>query len=105
MSLTLTPEANPGNVGSRRGSAELHHCYHGSQRAAETRSRAKASDLDRDAEALWLDPKIQEPEKLLPLLRQYPPDEMEFYPVSREVNSPAVDKASNIEPVSQDGLA
>ena len=55
--------------------------------------------LTRDAEAAWLDPKTQEPEKLLLLLRQYPPDEMEFYPVSREVNSPAVDKASNIEPV------
>jgi hypothetical protein len=26
---------------------------------------------------------------------------MEFYPVSREVNSPAVDKASNIEPVKE----
>jgi len=24
---------------------------------------------------------------------------MEFYPVSREVNSPAVDKPSNIEPI------
>jgi len=48
-----------------------------------------------------LDPKTQEPEKLLPLLKQYPPEEMEFYPVSREVNSPAVDKASNIEPIKE----
>ncbi len=55
--------------------------------------------LTRDAEAAWLDPKTQEPEKLLPRLKQYPPEEMEFYPVSREVNSPAVDKASNIEPI------
>jgi len=53
----------------------------------------------RYAEAAWLDPKTQEPEKLLPLLRQYPADEMEFYPVSREVNSPAVDKPSNIVPM------
>jgi hypothetical protein len=44
-----------------------------------------------------LDPKTQAPEKLLPVLKQYPPDQMEFCPVSREVNSPAVDKASNIE--------
>ena len=57
--------------------------------------------LTRDAEALWLDPKTQEPEKLLPLLKQYPADEMEFYRVSREVNSPAVDKASNIEPIKE----
>jgi putative SOS response-associated peptidase YedK len=57
--------------------------------------------LTRDAEVAWLDPKTQEPEKLLPLLRQYPPDEMEFYTVSRDVNSPAVDKASNIEPIKE----
>jgi putative SOS response-associated peptidase YedK len=55
--------------------------------------------LTREAEAMWLDPKIQEPERLLALLKQYPPDQMEFYPVSREVNSPAIDKPSNIEPV------
>lgn len=53
--------------------------------------------LTPDAEAVWLDPKAQDTEKLLPLLKEYPPDQMEFYPVSREVNSPAVDKASNIE--------
>lgn len=51
------------------------------------------------AESIWLDPQVQEPEKLLPLLRQYPSDQMEFYPVSREVNSPVVDKPSNIEPL------
>ena len=48
-----------------------------------------------------MDPKTQEPEKLLPLLKQYPPEEMEFYPVSREVNSPAVDKPSNIQPIKE----
>jgi putative SOS response-associated peptidase YedK len=55
--------------------------------------------LTPDAEAAWLNPDIQDPEKLLPLLKQYPPEEMEFYAVSRDVNSPAVDKASNIERV------
>jgi putative SOS response-associated peptidase YedK len=55
--------------------------------------------LTRDAEAVWLDPKIQEPETLLPLLKQYPADQMEFYPVSRDVNSSAVDKPSNVEPI------
>lgn len=55
--------------------------------------------LPKEAEDVWLDPKINEPEKLLPLLKQYPSDEMEYYPVSREVNSPAVDKPSNIEPI------
>ena len=55
--------------------------------------------LTRDAEAAWLNPDTQDPDKLLPLLRQYPPGQMEFYPVSRDVNSPAIDKASNIDPV------
>jgi len=38
-------------------------------------------------------------EKLLSLLQYFPSDEIEFYPVSREVNSPAVDRPSNIEPL------
>jgi len=36
-------------------------------------------------------------EKLLSLLQYFPSDEIEFYPVSREVNSPAVDRPSSIE--------
>jgi putative SOS response-associated peptidase YedK len=55
--------------------------------------------LAKEAESTWLDPKIQEPEKLLPLLKPYPTDKMEFYPVSRLVNSPSVDDDSLIEPV------
>ncbi len=54
--------------------------------------------LTREAEAGWLDPKIQEPEKLLPLLMPYPPEQMEFYPVSRQMNSPSIDEPGNIEP-------
>lgn len=57
--------------------------------------------LMREAEAKWLDPKIHEPVELLPLLKQYPSDELEFYPVSRDVNSPAVDKPSNIELIKE----
>jgi putative SOS response-associated peptidase YedK len=59
--------------------------------------------LTRDAEAAWLDQKTQDPEKLLPLLKQYPPEEMEFYPVSRAVNSPATDAPNLIEPIVGDG--
>jgi putative SOS response-associated peptidase YedK len=55
--------------------------------------------LTREAETVWLDPSVQGPENLLPLLKQYPADEMEFYPVSREVNSPAVDKPGIIKPI------
>jgi putative SOS response-associated peptidase YedK len=59
--------------------------------------------LTRDAEAAWLDPKTQDTAALLALLKQYPAEEMEFYPVSRDVNSPAIDKASNIEPIKTGG--
>ena len=44
--------------------------------------------LSREAEAIWLDPTIQEPAKLLRLLKPYPAEEIEVYPVSRLVNSP-----------------
>ena len=37
---------------------------------------------------LWLDPDVQDPPLLEPLLRPYPSDEMEVYPVSRLVNDP-----------------
>lgn len=57
--------------------------------------------LTRDAEAAWLDPKTEDPAKLLPLLKQCPAEEMEWYAVSRDVNSPGVDKASNIEPLKE----
>jgi putative SOS response-associated peptidase YedK len=53
--------------------------------------------LTRETEAQWLDPQNDKPEQLLPLLKQYPSDEMGYYPVSRQVNSPMVDKPSNIE--------
>lgn len=39
--------------------------------------------------ALWLDPAVTETGPLLPLLRPFPADEMEAYPVSPLVNSPA----------------
>ncbi len=47
---------------------------------------------------LWLDPAIQEVERLQPLLRAYPPEGMEAYPVSRMVNNPANDDLMCIEP-------
>lgn len=36
----------------------------------------------------WLDPAIQEPEFLLPLLQPYPAEQMTLWPVSTEVNRP-----------------
>ena len=40
---------------------------------------------------LWLDVRIREVDRLLPLLTPYPPDEMTAYPVSPLVNSPTND--------------
>jgi putative SOS response-associated peptidase YedK len=51
---------------------------------------------------LWLDREVQRPEALRPLLRPYPGEEMEFYPVSPIVNSPANDGPRCVEPISGD---
>ena len=53
--------------------------------------------LTREAEAVWLDPAIQDPERLLPLLKPYSSEGMEVYPVSTKVNSPANDGPECIE--------
>jgi putative SOS response-associated peptidase YedK len=48
--------------------------------------------------ALWLDSNIQEIERLQPLLRPYPAEEMTAYPVSTRVNNPANDTPECIAP-------
>jgi putative SOS response-associated peptidase YedK len=50
---------------------------------------------------LWLDPSIQEVERLQPLLRPFPAEEMTAYPVSTLVNNPRNDAPSCIEPLGQ----
>ena len=54
--------------------------------------------LRREDESAWLDGSISEPKKLLALLEPYPANQMEAYPVSKAVNTPAVDNKSLIEP-------
>jgi putative SOS response-associated peptidase YedK len=54
--------------------------------------------LDRNAEALWLDPAARIPD-LVQLLGPYPEDEMEAYAVSKAVNSPGKDEAEMIKPM------
>ena len=56
--------------------------------------------LNREDEARWLDPQLDDPAQLLPLLKPYPPELVEFYPVSPQINSPTVDVPGNIEPVN-----
>jgi putative SOS response-associated peptidase YedK len=50
---------------------------------------------------LWLDPGVQEVERLQPLLRPFPAEEMTAYPVSTVVNNPRNDTPSCIEPLRQ----
>jgi len=52
-------------------------------------------DYDR-----WLDPSIQEPDKLRPLLRPYPAGAMLAVPVSGHVNNPKNDDAECIVPAA-----
>ena len=54
--------------------------------------------LARNVEAQWLDPDIEDPQQILPLLSPYPEDEMEAYAVSTVINSPRNDVAACIEP-------
>ena len=54
---------------------------------------------------LWLDPAVQDAEKLTPLLVPMAGDELELVPVSRRVNSPANDVAECIEPLVERGEA
>ena len=58
--------------------------------------------LDPEDYDLWLDPEVQKQDLLQPLLRPYPAGEMDAYPVSRFVNSPANDSPKCIEPLLED---
>jgi putative SOS response-associated peptidase YedK len=50
--------------------------------------------------ARWLDPALQKPEHLQPLLRPYPSDAMLAYPVSSHVNNPRNEDAGCIAPAA-----
>jgi len=53
-----------------------------------------------DKHGLWLDPKVNDPGLLLPVLAPYPADEMECFAVSSKVNSVKFSSPENIEPLS-----
>jgi putative SOS response-associated peptidase YedK len=48
--------------------------------------------LDRESFSLWLDPRVSATEVLMPLLRPYPVEKMECWPVSDRVNRAGVDE-------------
>ncbi len=58
--------------------------------------------LDPGDYDLWLDPAIQEVERLQPLLRPYPAEALTAYPVSTRVNNPANDHPECVEPIQRD---
>ncbi len=56
--------------------------------------------LHPDDEAMWIDPKMNDTAALRALLQPFPNALMEAYPVSRAVNTPAIDTPALIEPVA-----
>ena len=56
--------------------------------------------LPPDAYEVWLDPAVQHPEQLQPLLRPHRAEEMVACPVSTRVNSPRNDDAGCVQPVA-----
>ena len=56
--------------------------------------------LHPDDEAMWIDPKMNDTAALRALLQPFPNALMEAYPVSRAVNTPAIDMPALIEPVA-----
>jgi putative SOS response-associated peptidase YedK len=61
--------------------------------------------LSPDDYDLWLDPNVQSPDRILPLLRPYPDEQMQHYPVSTLVNSPSNDSPDCIVPLEASVLS
>ncbi|WP_216828605.1 SOS response-associated peptidase [Alkalihalobacterium elongatum] len=55
--------------------------------------------LTKETEKVWLHNKIEDPHTLDDILQPYPPEEMEAYQVSTEVNSPKNDSPTLINPL------
>jgi len=56
--------------------------------------------IPKNKEDLWLDPGMQDQDILRGMLRPYPAQEMEMYPVSPKVNSPKFNSADTIKPAT-----
>ena len=63
-------------------------------------NRMPAILTDTDEET-WLDPAIQDPQQLLPMLRPSDASQLEAYPVGKAVNKANIDEASLIEKTSK----
>src|SRR5206468_1131262 len=58
--------------------------------------------LDPQDYDLWLDPDVQQPDKLRPVLHPYPSELMTYYPVNLRVNNPRHDDPLCLEPLPPD---
>jgi putative SOS response-associated peptidase YedK len=56
--------------------------------------------LDANDYQRWLDPKERDASDLMPLLKPYPAEKMEAFPVSRAVNNPSNEVPGCIEPLA-----
>ncbi len=56
--------------------------------------------LEREDEPTWLDPELTEPHAVLGLLRPYPPERMQVYPVGLLVSSVRNDGPALIQPLA-----
>jgi putative SOS response-associated peptidase YedK len=61
--------------------------------------------LDEEARDLWLDPSVQRPEAVLPVLDMRDHRELSVYPVSRRVNNPAHEGPDLMAPEDESGAA
>jgi putative SOS response-associated peptidase YedK len=52
-------------------------------------------------EEIWLDPAVQDPAELLPLLQPYAEEKMAAHPVSRQMNVPTFDEPACIEALAE----
>lgn len=56
--------------------------------------------LDHKEYDLWLGPRVEEPERLLPLLRPFSSEALTAYPVNPLVNNPRDDTPECVEPLA-----
>lgn len=56
--------------------------------------------LYQEEELVWIDPTNNHPEDIAPLLHPYEDDGLELYPISQDVNSPANNSPSLLQPLA-----
>lgn len=59
--------------------------------------------IPKEDENRWLDPQTADPAALTKLLKPYPAEAMEAYPVSKRVNSPTNNSPECVKPASNEG--